>query len=121
METENSHSGASSSHQAAVRVLVVDDEPAACKLLSVILAPPDFSCSSAGNGEEALVALQREEFHAVISDLHMPGIDGLKLLTEVRPPLSTYAVFGYYRGRRRRRGSAGDAIGRRRLSRQTFF
>ena len=84
METENSHSGASSSHQAAVRVLVVDDEPAACKLLSVILAPPDFSCSSAGNGEEALVALQREEFHAVISDLHMPGIDGLKLLTEVR-------------------------------------
>lgn len=83
-ETESSHPEVSAHPQSAVRVLVVDDEPAACRLLSVILAPPAFSCSSAGNGEEALLALQREEFDAVISDLHMPGIDGLKLLNEVR-------------------------------------
>jgi putative nucleotidyltransferase with HDIG domain len=66
------------------RVLIVDDETAACKLLSIILGPPAFRCASANSGEEALAALQRERFDAVISDLHMPGIDGMELLVQVR-------------------------------------
>lgn len=73
-----------SDHQSAVRVLAVDDESAACRLLSLILAAPTFRCTTASNGEEALVALQREHFDAVISDLHMPGMSGMELLTEVR-------------------------------------
>lgn len=67
-----------------VRILVVDDETAACKLLSVILEAPAFRCATAGSGEEALTFLQREGFDAVISDLHMPGISGMELLTRVR-------------------------------------
>jgi putative nucleotidyltransferase with HDIG domain len=67
-----------------IRVLAVDDEPAACKLLAIMLQPPAFCCSTAASGEEALVALQRERFDAVISDLQMPGISGLELLTNVR-------------------------------------
>lgn len=74
----------SSAHQQALRVLVVDDEPAACKLLALILGPPDFQCTAAGNGEEALKALQRERFDAVISDLQMPGVGGMELLERVR-------------------------------------
>jgi response regulator RpfG family c-di-GMP phosphodiesterase len=66
------------------RVLAVDDEPAAAKLLTLILRPPAFQCSTAGSGEEALVALQREPFDAVISDLRMPGISGMELLAEAR-------------------------------------
>jgi putative nucleotidyltransferase with HDIG domain len=77
-------SGDLSSDQLTVRVLVVDDEPAACKLLSLILGPTGFHCTTASSGEEALVALQREQFDAVISDLHMPGISGMELLAEVR-------------------------------------
>ena len=73
-----------SDHQSAARVLAVDDESAACRLLSLILAAPAFRCTTASNGEEALVALQREHFDAVISDLHMPGMSGMELLTEVR-------------------------------------
>lgn len=69
---------------APVRVLVVDDESAACKLLSIILGLPAFQCTTAGDGEQALVALQGREFDAVISDLHMPGISGMELLAEVR-------------------------------------
>jgi cyclic di-GMP phosphodiesterase len=65
-------------------VLVVDDEPAACKLLSAILRPPAFRCVTARNGEQALVALHREPFDAVISDLCMPGIDGMAVLAEAR-------------------------------------
>lgn len=66
------------------RVLVVDDEPGACRLLSLILGPPAFHCTTACSGEEALVALQGGQFDAVISDLHMPGISGMDLLVEVR-------------------------------------
>src|SRR5258708_29468673 len=38
----------------------------------------------ASNGEEGLVALQRERFDAVISDLQMPGMSGMELLGEAR-------------------------------------
>ncbi len=73
-----------SGRRLVTRVLVVDDEPAACKLLSIILGPPDYDCAMASNGEEALVALQRERFDAVISDLQMPGMNGMELLAEAR-------------------------------------
>src|SRR5208337_2512584 len=63
----------SSDHQPAARVLAVDDESSACKLLSLILAPPVFNCTTACNGEEALVALQRERFDAVISTSTCPA------------------------------------------------
>ena len=75
---------ASANHPSTIRVLAVDDEPVAAKLLSLILAPPAFRCTAACTAEEALVALQRESFDAVISDLQMPGLSGMELLTEVR-------------------------------------
>jgi len=68
----------------SARILAVDDEPAASKLLSLILTPPAFHCTAAGSGKEALEALQRERFDAVISDLQMPGLSGMELLAEVR-------------------------------------
>jgi response regulator RpfG family c-di-GMP phosphodiesterase len=83
LEIDDRLAQVSSKCRPAARVLAVDDEPAACKLLSLILAPPAFYCTTASNGEEALAYLNREHFDAVISDLHMPGINGLKLLTEV--------------------------------------
>ncbi len=74
----------SSDSRPAARVLVVDDETSACKLLSVILGTPAFHCATASTGEEALVSLQRERFDAVISDLRMPGMSGMQLLAEAR-------------------------------------
>ena len=70
--------------RSVTRVLGVDDELAARKLLSIILGPPDYYCAMASNGEEALVTLQHEPFDAVISDLQMPGMSGMELLAEVR-------------------------------------
>jgi len=84
LENKSKMAGVPSEHQSAARVLAVDDESAACRLLSLILAAPAFQCTTASNGEEALIALQREHFDAVISDLHMPGMSGMELLTEVR-------------------------------------
>jgi response regulator RpfG family c-di-GMP phosphodiesterase len=83
-DTEKIIADAAQGRPAATRVLAVDDEPAACKLLSLILAPPAFRCTTAATAEEALVALQREPFDAVISDLQMPGLSGMELLMEVR-------------------------------------
>jgi len=70
--------------RAVTRVLVVDDEIAACKLLSIMLVSPAYYCAMASNGEDALVTLQREPFDAVISDLQMPGMSGMEILAEVR-------------------------------------
>jgi response regulator RpfG family c-di-GMP phosphodiesterase len=82
---KESIAGPAASHRrSVVRVLAVDDERAASKLLAIMLRPPDFLCSTAASGEEALQALHREHFDAVISDLQMPGIGGLELLTHVR-------------------------------------
>ena len=66
------------------RILVVDDEPSARRLLSIMFCPPAFECVSAGCSEEALVALQSERFDVIISDLCMPGIGGLALISEAR-------------------------------------
>jgi len=83
-EAESSLAEVPSHQQPAARVLAVDDESSACKLLSLILGPPAFHCTTACSGEEALVTLQRERFDAVISDLKMPGISGMELLAQVR-------------------------------------
>jgi putative nucleotidyltransferase with HDIG domain len=83
MSGENVAGQDASNRHPATRVLVVDDEPAARKLLSLILEPA-YSSATASNGAEALVALQRGRFDAVISDLQMPGMSGMELLVEVR-------------------------------------
>jgi response regulator RpfG family c-di-GMP phosphodiesterase len=81
-----------STHQHLTRVLLVDDEAPARKLLTLILGSPNFHCSTASNGEEALAALQQERFDAVISDLTMPGLGGMEVLDQVRPRYP-YMVF----------------------------
>jgi len=83
MSNENFAGQVASGRHGAARVLVVDDESAARKLLSLILEPA-YSCTTASNGAEALVAMQRGRFDAVISDLQMPGMSGMELLVEVR-------------------------------------
>ena len=65
-------------------ILVVDDEPELSRALSKLLSRNGYHVLTAGNGEEGLVLLRKEEIHLVLSDLQMPGIDGLDLLAGVR-------------------------------------
>lgn len=67
-----------------MRVLVVDDEPSARRLLRVMLSARNFDCVEAATGEEAMVAVQRGQFDLIISDIHMPGMGGLALIPEAR-------------------------------------
>ena len=67
-----------------MRVLIVDDDSATRKMLAALLAQMGIGCTQAGSGKEALHLLKAQPLDAVISDLRMPGISGMELLTEVR-------------------------------------
>ena len=66
------------------RVLVVDDELPLRELMSEILTSAGYVVASCANGREALAALQRETFDAIISDVSMPDMNGIALLRAVR-------------------------------------
>ncbi len=70
--------------EASGGILVVDDEPAIRDLLFEGLKDSGFECSVAANGSEALEALRRRCFALVLSDIDMPGMDGVKLLQRVK-------------------------------------
>ena len=69
---------------AAARVLIVDDEPSARKVLAILLLHAGVSCSAAADPHEALTMLEKTSFKAVISDLRMGATSGFELLREVR-------------------------------------
>jgi len=65
-------------------VLVVDDDPTICELLTTKLNFSGFISQSCTSGEEAIQLLSKETFDAIISDLNMSGISGLELLESTR-------------------------------------
>lgn len=76
----------------ATRCLVVDDEPHLRRVLVRVMQADGFTCEEAGNGAEALEALARRPATLVLSDLHMPELDGIGLLREVRARFPDTAV-----------------------------
>lgn len=67
-----------------LRVLIVDDEPAVRFTLAEALADLDLDCAEEARGDAALARLRREPFDLILSDLRMPGLDGLGLLAATR-------------------------------------
>jgi EAL domain-containing protein (putative c-di-GMP-specific phosphodiesterase class I) len=67
-----------------VRVLLVDDEPAIARSLSRFLVQAGHVVTAAGNGEEAIKLLAGDSFDVIVSDIRMPGMDGLTLLRAIR-------------------------------------
>lgn len=61
------------------RVLVVDDDPACLRLLQKQLSKAGYDVVEAHDGAEALRILHAEGCRLVITDLNMPGMDGLQL------------------------------------------
>ena len=68
----------------ADRILIVDQEMAICELLAQRLTREGYSCTLAKNGNEALDHLSQKDFFMVISDIHMPEMDGLGLIKKVK-------------------------------------
>jgi len=66
------------------RILAVDDEPHMRRLLEISLRQAGYAPIVAGNGREALAILRDDNVDLVVSDLHMPVMDGLQLLEAMR-------------------------------------
>ena len=68
----------------AHNVLIVDDEASMRRVLEIMLTRMGYQTRAAANGVEALQLAQEQSFDLVISDLRMPGMDGIELLRQLR-------------------------------------
>ena len=78
------------------RLLVVDDEPEIAELIGEMLGGAGYEVMTAESGAVALAMLAEARFDAIISDLHMPELDGAGLWREVRrtqPALARRMLF----------------------------
>ncbi len=66
------------------KILIVDDEPLYRHGLFELLRRPGLKVDSAADGDEALRLFRRGGYQLVISDLSMPGLDGLGLMRAVK-------------------------------------
>ena len=68
----------------SIRALVVDDSLTARKFITKILQHNGFTTIEAGDGIEAIEHLHRGNFDLVVTDLDMPRMGGMELLTEIQ-------------------------------------
>jgi CheY-like chemotaxis protein len=68
----------------AIRVLVIDDEPAICMSLTAFLEDYGFKASSAESAEEALDLMKGNTYDVCIVDLRLPGMNGEDLIINAR-------------------------------------
>jgi DNA-binding response OmpR family regulator len=66
------------------RILVIDDEPALRLMLREALETVGYEVEEAQNGAEGLSLHRRWPFHLIITDIFMPGTDGLEVIKELR-------------------------------------
>lgn len=66
------------------RLLVVDDDDSVAITVSEVLRREGFIVDTAMSGQEALLLLGKEQYDLVLTDLHMEGMDGISLLSEIR-------------------------------------
>jgi len=74
------------------KILIVDDELSIIEVLKRLLVKENYSVSTSLDGNEALSKLKEEVFDLMITDVRLPGIDGLSLLKQARELQSHLAV-----------------------------
>jgi DNA-binding response OmpR family regulator len=58
------------------RILIVDDDPLISELVVDMLAMDGYAVDTAPNGMDALDKLQNQRYDLIVTDLHMPKLDG---------------------------------------------
>ncbi len=80
------------------RVLIVDDDQAMCDMLVLQLKKRGFEASFFTASAEALEAVSREEYAVVVTDYHMPGMNGIELserITANRPDVPVIVITSF--------------------------
>ena len=65
-------------------ILVVDDELSMREFLKILLEKEGYQVATAAEGKTALDLAEKNGFDLVISDIRMPGMSGLDLLTQLK-------------------------------------
>src|SRR5512141_2255267 len=83
------------------RVLVVDDDEDACRLLAAQLGRLNVGCDWRTNADAALAVLSEDRHDAVLTDLNLMGRSGIELAAAVRErvpgiPVILVTAFGTY-------------------------
>lgn len=84
--------------EAARRVLVVDDEPVVCDVLSRLLKGEGLEVDAVLSAEDAIGHLKKRRYALLVSDKNLPGMSGLQLLTLARqeqPFIEAVLITGY--------------------------
>ena len=74
------------------KVLVVDDDPATRDGLTALLENWGYGASSAADGKAALKLCEKELPHAIVTDLMMPGMNGIEFIEGLREQVRQVAV-----------------------------
>lgn len=69
--------------QTLKRILIVDDAAILASAISLRLQCSGYECAVATSGEEALAMIERG-FDLIITDIEMPGFDGIELIQRIR-------------------------------------
>ena len=80
-----------------IRILVVDDEPRLCHLIEELLKLEGYLVDVSLSNMEALQMIKENKYQMLITDLKMPGIDGLELIKKARelnPEIRTIMITG---------------------------
>jgi len=74
------------------KILVVDDEESMVQFMTVLLRREGYEVITAASGPQALELLQESSVDAVVTDLKMPGMDGIELLDRIKKHDETLPV-----------------------------
>jgi two-component system response regulator PilR (NtrC family) len=66
------------------RILIVDDEESMCQFLSIMLRKEGLDVAAVSNGAEALRQMKSGSFDVVITDIQMPKMDGIQVLSGIK-------------------------------------
>ena len=69
---------------ASEKILVVDDEQSMTQFLGIVLRKEGFQVTTVNSGKDALEKVKSESFDVVISDIKMPGVDGIQVLQGIK-------------------------------------
>lgn len=99
----------------ASRILIVDDDPALLTALTgaLQLRMPEVEVETCDSAMVAVDKIAQTDFDAVVTDIKMPGMDGLALLKKIRaiqPELPTLLIAAHEAPARRSAGSLQDQL-----------
>ncbi|HHS14481.1 MAG TPA: sigma-54-dependent Fis family transcriptional regulator [bacterium] len=80
------------------RILIVDDDEALCEMLTDVLLEKPYHIDSVYSGESALNRLKEDDYHLLILDLLLPGMNGLEVLRKaavVSPQTMVILISGH--------------------------